>query len=111
MLPLFLKDANGQILSKIAEKNAAPGQSLTTTIDARLQYLLQQSLGDYRGAIVVMEIDSGRILAMVSNPQFDPNLFDISNQNFVYADNPYFQVDDPVFNRATNGQYPLGSVF
>ena len=111
MLPFYLKDANGQILSKIAEKNAAPGQSLTTTIDARLQYLLQQSLGDYRGAIVVMEIDSGRILAMVSNPQFDPNLFDISNQNFVYADNPYFQVDDPVFNRATNGQYPLGSVF
>jgi penicillin-binding protein 2 len=58
-----------------------------------------------------MEIDTGRVLSMVSNPQFDPNLFDINNQNFVYAENPYFAKDDPVFNRATNGQYPLGSVF
>jgi len=76
-----------------------------------LRFLLQQSLGDYRGAIVVMEVDTGRILAMVSNPQFDPNLFDINNQNFMYAPNPYVQTDDPVFNRATSGQYPLGSVF
>ena len=108
---LYLKDANGQILSKLAEKGASPGQSVTTTINPRLQYLLQQSLGDYLGAIVVMEIDTGRVLASVSNPQFDPNLFDINNQNFVYADNPYFESGDPVFNRATNGQYPLGSVF
>ena len=108
---LYLKDPNGQILEKIAEKSASPGQSLTTTIEPRLQYLLQQSLGDYRGAIVVMEIDTGRVLAMVSNPQFDPNLFDINNQNFVYAENPYNRSGDPVFNRATNGQYPLGSVF
>ena len=108
---LYLKDPNGQILSKVVEKNAAAAQSLTTTIDARLQYLLQQSLGDYRGAIVVMEIETGRILAMVSNPQFDPNLFDINNNNVIYADNPYLVADDPVFNRAVNGQYPLGSVF
>jgi len=46
---LYLKDANGQILSKLAEKAASSGQSITTTIDARLQYLLQQSLGNFRG--------------------------------------------------------------
>lgn len=108
---LYVKDANGQIVSKLSEKQASAGQSITTTIDPALQYLLQQSLGDYRGAIVVMELDTGRVLAMVSNPQFNPNLFDINNQNFVYADNPYFQTDDPVFNRAASGQYPLGSVF
>ncbi len=108
---LYLKDANGQIISKLAEKGASNGQSITTTIDYRLQYLLQQSLGDYRGAIVVMEVETGRVIAMVSNPQFDPNLFDINNENIVYADNPYFVEDDPVFNRATSGQYPLGSVF
>ncbi len=108
---LYLKDANGQIISKLAEKNAVNGQSITTTIDYGLQYRLQQSLGDYRGAIVVMEIETGRVIANVSNPQFDPNLFDINNENIVYADNPYFVEDDPVFNRATNGQYPLGSVF
>ncbi len=108
---LYLKDVNGQILSKIAEKGASAGQSLTTTIDPKLQYRLQQSLGDFRGSIVVMEVDTGRVISMVSNPQFDPNLFDISNQNFVYVQNPYSAEDDPVFNRATNGQYPLGSVF
>jgi penicillin-binding protein 2 len=108
---LYVKDANGQIVSKLSEKQASSGQSITTTIDPALQYLLQQSLGEYRGAIVVMEVDTGRVLAMVSNPQFDPNLFDINNQNFVYEDNPYFQADDPVFNRAASGQYPLGSVF
>lgn len=108
---LYVKDSSGQIVSKLSEKPTSPGQSITTTIDPDLQYLLQQSLGDYRGAIVVMELDTGRILANVSNPPFDPNLFDINNQNFVYADNPYFQADDPVFNRAVSGQYPLGSVF
>lgn len=108
---LFVKDANGQIINKLAEKGTMSAQSITTTIDSTLQYLLQQSLGEYRGAIVVMEIDTGRVLAMVSNPQFDPNLFDINNQNFVYAESPYAAAGDPVFNRATNGQYPLGSVF
>jgi penicillin-binding protein 2 len=108
---LYLKDPNGQIITKVAEKGAVPAQSLTTTIDPTLQFLLQQSLGNFRGAIVVMEIETGKILSMVSNPQFDPNLFDINNENIIYEDNPYFQQDDPVFNRATSGQYPLGSVF
>ncbi len=108
---LYLKDSNGQIVAKLAEQPAVSGQSITTTIEPGLQYRLQQSLGDYRGAIVVIEIDTGRILAIVSNPQFDPNLFDINNQNFVYAQSPYAQVNEPVFNRATNGQYPLGSIF
>lgn len=108
---LYLKDASGQIVSKIAEKNASDGQSITTTIDYSLQYLLQQSLGDYRGAIVVMEVDTGKVISMVSNPQFDPNLFDISNENANHADYPYDEEDNPVFNRATSGQYPLGSVF
>lgn len=108
---LYLKDADGQIIDRIAETPSSPGQSITTTIDPDLQLLLQRSLGSFRGAIVVMEMDTGRILAMVSNPGFDPNIFDISNQNFFYSQNPYLQPNDPVFNRATNGQYPLGSVF
>jgi cell division protein FtsI/penicillin-binding protein 2 len=110
---LYLKDASGQIISKLAEKNATNGQSITTTIDYTLQYLLQQSLGDYRGAIVVVEVDTGKVIAMVSNPPFDPNLFDPANENANpnYTDNPYDEAGNPVFNRATNGQYPLGSVF
>jgi penicillin-binding protein 2 len=108
---LYLKDVNGQIVTKLAERGKVASQAVTTTIDSRLQYLLQKSLGDYRGAIVVMEIDTGRILAMVSNPQFDPNLFDGANENYNHVDSPYLQTDDPVFNRAADGQYPLGSVF
>ena len=108
---LYVKSPEGQILSKLGEKTASDGQSIITTIESGLQYRLQQSLGEYRGAIVVMELETGRILSMVSNPQFDPNLFDFTNQNFVYANSPYTEPDDPVFNRATNGQYPLGSVF
>lgn len=108
---LLLKDPDGQIITRLAERDATPGQSLTTTIQPGLQYRLQQSLGNFRGAIVVMEIDTGRVLAMVSNPQFDPNLFDITNQNFFYARSPYAEPNDPVFNRATSGQYPLGSVY
>lgn len=108
---LYLKDANGQIVTKIAEKSTVVSQSITTTIDPTLQYLLQKSLGDYRGAIVVMERDTGRVLAMVSNPQFDQNLFDPDNYNAYEVESPYVQTDDPVFNRAARGQYPLGSVF
>ncbi len=114
---LYLKDANGQIVTKLAERSAVPAQSITTSIDSTLQYYLQQSLGDFRGAIVVMEIETGRILAMVSNPEYDPNMFDFGNTNSGYADilygadNLYAAPDNPVFNRASNGQYPLGSVF
>ncbi len=108
---LYLKDVNGQIVTKLAERAPVAAQSVTTTIDYTLQYLLQKSLGDYRGAIVVMEMDTGRVLAMVSNPQFDPNLFDSGNENIFHIESPYNQPDDPVFNRATSGQYPLGSVF
>lgn len=67
---LYLKDANGQILP-LGERPASPGQSITTTIEPGLQYRLQQSLGDFRGAIVVIEVDTGRVRAIVSNPQFD----------------------------------------
>ena len=107
---LYVKDVNGQIVTKLADKPAVTSQSVTTTIDPTLQYLLQKSLGNYRGAIVVMELETGKVLAMVSNPQFDPNLFDINNYNANYV-SPYDQTDDPVFNRASDGQYPLGSVF
>ena len=111
---LYVKDVNGQIVTKLADKPAVAAQSVTTTIDPTLQYLLQKSLGNYRGAIVVMELETGKVLTMVSNPPFDPNLFDLNNYNATNNpdyESPYVQTDDPVFNRATRGQYPLGSVF
>ena len=108
---LYLKDSNGQIVTKLAEKPAVASQSVTTTIDPTLQYLLQRSLGDYKGAIAVIELDTGRVLAEVSNPPFDPNLFDGGNYNAGWVKSPYGQANDPVFDRTVRGQYPLGSVF
>jgi len=108
---LYLVDSNGKILSLFAASQPESGQSITTTIDKQLQMRLQESLGDLRAAVVVMEIDTGRVLAMVSNPGFDPNAFDKSETEGGLLQSYFTDPDQPLFNRATQGQYPLGSVF
>ncbi|MDY6847258.1 MAG: penicillin-binding transpeptidase domain-containing protein, partial [Chloroflexota bacterium] len=108
---LYLVDSEGKILSLIAASQPESGQSITTTIDKQLQIRLQDSLGDLRAAVVVMEIDTGRVLAMVSNPGFDPNAFDKSETQAGLLQSYFTNPDQPLFNRATQGQYPLGSIF
>lgn len=108
---LYLKGPDGEILSLLAATDPVPGQSLYTTLDKTLQMRLQASLGDWRGAVVVMEVDTGRILALVSNPDFDPNAFDLTETDRSLLDSYFTDADQPLFNRATQGQYPLGSVF
>ncbi len=108
---LYVKDPQGQVLTKIAESDAKPAQSIYTTIESQLQYWLQQSMGDNVGAIVVLERDTSKVLAMVSNPGFDPNVFvGPSYTSYSIAEvtqNPY----NPMYNRAAQGVYPPGSVF
>ena len=100
----------GDIVTKLSEKESAAANSVYSTIDIDLQRVAQQALGDFTGAVVVLERDTGRVLAMVSSPNFDPNDADINNPNSQW--NAYFgQTDDPFFNRATQGQYPPGSIF
>jgi penicillin-binding protein 2 len=104
---------DGQTLSRLLAADAQPSQSITTTIDYNLQMLIQRSMGDYRGAVVVMERDTGKVLAMVSSPGFDPNTFQAGNSNATpeelakVLNNP----EQPLLNRAAQGGYPLGSVF
>ena len=108
---LYLVGPNGEIHSLLASSESAPGQSIVTTLDKQLQALLQASLGDLRAAVVVMEIDTGKVLALVSNPRFDPNAFGLSEIDQGLLASYFSDEDRPLFNRATQGQYPLGSVF
>ncbi|MFN3742368.1 MAG: penicillin-binding transpeptidase domain-containing protein [Anaerolineales bacterium] len=108
---LYVASADGAILNRIASSEAQPAASIYLTIDRNLQLQAQQALRGFRGAIVVMEIDSGRILALVSSPNFDPNLFDPQNRNNILLNNLLNNPANPLLPRATEGQYPLGSVF
>ena len=82
------------------------GDRVVVTLDERLQQTAYYALGSYRGAVVVMEPDSGRILAMVSKPDFNPNVIGMEWESLV-AD---FS-SSVLLNRATQGLYPPGSTF
>jgi len=103
---------DGESSNVLAQVTSQPADSITLTIDKDLQQQAQDAMDGLPGAIVVMEVNTGKVLAMVSSPGYDPNLYDTNNFNRQWAlqdmlDNP----DQPTFNRATQGQYPLGSVF
>ena len=102
---------DGQIISTLGESSPQPADSVYLTIDENMQYYAQQALEFFRGAIVVMEVDTGRVVAMASSPDFDPNLFDPNNPNNSGLTNLMNNTNQPLLNRATQGQYPLGSAF
>ena len=102
---LYITSADGTYETVLAQVNSEPAASITLTIDKDLQEQAQAAMDGLPGAIVVMEVKTGRVLAMVSSPGFDPNWYDINNIN------RQFTSVQPTFNRATQGTYPLGSVF
>ena len=81
---LYVRDSNGQIVAQLGSTPSVPEDSIYLTIDNNLQYYTQQALRGFRGAAVVIERDTGRVLAMASSPDFDPNLFDPNNINGTY---------------------------
>jgi len=85
----------------------SPGDNVVTTLNAKLQQVAFDALGDYRGAIVVMEPATGKILAMVSKPTYDPNEVDTQWEELVMDE----EAESPLINRATQGLYPPGSTF
>lgn len=99
----------GQIISTLGQSSPEPADSVYLTIDSNLQSYAQRALEFFRGAIVVMEVDTGRILAMASSPEFDPNYFSPNNPNNQGVMD--MLSEGGTLNRATQGQYPLGSVF
>jgi penicillin-binding protein 2 len=109
---LYVVDPNsGQVVTRIANSEPQPAESIYLTIDSNLQYYAQQSLTGFNGAVVVLERDTGRVLAMASSPGFDANLFEPQNYNSSLATELFNDPNRPLVNRAAQGQYPLGSVF
>jgi penicillin-binding protein 2 len=102
--------ASGRAVRQLDSRPATPGQSLRLTIDIKLQQLVEQLYGNRRGALVAIDPKTGEVLAFVSQPAFDPNLFvDGIDQDDWDAlnDSP----DKPLLNRALRGTYPPGSTY
>ncbi len=109
---LYVVSPEGEIVTKLAESESQAAQAIYTTLDKDLQLAAQQALTGFLGAIIVVERDTGRILAMASSPNFDPNLFEPTNYNSEYLLGDLLtDPQQPLLNRAAQGQYPLGSVF
>ncbi len=108
---LFVYNGQGQPVTRLAVTPASPGQAIYTTLDRDFQLGVQQAVSGFRGAVVVLEKNTGRVLAMVSSPGFDPNAFEPANFNSESLQNLLNDPAQPLLNRATQGLYPLGSVF
>jgi len=91
-----------------ADAHPTPGANLYLSIDLELQKLATDLLADNRGALVAMDPWSGEILALVSAPAFDPNLFAVGMSTSQFAALQQ-DMDRPLFNRAVRGTYPPGS--
>ncbi|MDT9001024.1 penicillin-binding protein 2 [Paucibacter sp. APW11] len=102
--------AAGRAVRRLAHQPPTPGNTLMLSIDIRLQALVEQLFGDRRGALVAIDPRNGEVLAFVSKPAFDPNLFvdgiDADSWTQLNED-----LDKPLLNRALRGTYPPGSTF
>jgi penicillin-binding protein 2 len=103
-------DAGGRAIRTLSRRAPVSGNNLTLTIDSRLQKIAEKAFGQYRGALVAIEPKSGEVLAFISKPGFDPNLF-IDGIDPVNWDALNNSPDKPLNNRALRGQYPPGSTF
>lgn len=103
-------DVKGDVLEQNPERESVPGNSIILTIDKDLQEMAYDQLGDKTGAVIISKPSTGEILAMVSKPSFDPNIFTdrfAMDEFFVLKNN----IDKPFLNRAIQGSYPPSSIF
>lgn len=101
-------NARGRVLRVLERTPPVAGKNLTLHIDSRLQRTAEEAVAGFRAGIVAIDVKTGGILAMVSTPSFDPNLFVTGIDHKTYAalrDSP----DIPLFNRALRGRYPPAS--
>jgi len=102
--------AGGRAIRTLSRTPATPGDNLILSIDIELQKVVEQAFGNRRGALVAIEPSTGDILAYVSMPNFDPNLFvdGIDQQSWEELNN---SPDKPLVNRPLTGSYPPGSTY
>ena len=101
-------DAAGRGIRTLSRTASQPGNNLTLTLDMRLQQVAEIAFGERRGALVAIDPASGGILALVSKPGFDPNLF-VDGIDPQYWAELNGSIDKPLNNRAISGLYPPGS--
>jgi penicillin-binding protein 2 len=101
-------DSWGKVIRVLSFTPPKPGKDIKLNIDIQLQLKAQKLLGETRGSVIVMDIRTGGILTLVSNPSYDPNLFvqGISNKKYNALLN---SKDRPLINRAVQGRYPPAS--
>lgn len=105
----YLVNTHTSLTDKVANDMAGlknPGDNVYTSLNVELQVAADSQLGDYRGAAVVTEVSTGRILAMASHPNFDPNEIDEIWDSLLKDSS-----SSVLLNRATQGLYPPGSTF
>ena len=102
--------AGGRAVRKLASNPSTPGNVVVLSIDIKLQKLIEDMFGDRRGALVALDPKTGEVLAFVSKPTFDSNLFveGIDQENWQMLNE---SLDKPLLNRALRGTYPPGSTY
>ncbi|WP_119964212.1 penicillin-binding protein 2 [Simplicispira lacusdiani] len=102
--------AGGRAVRRLDSFPATPGQTVMLTLDIKLQKLIEELYGERRGALVALDPRNGQVLALVSKPTFDPNLFveGIDVENWTALNE---SLDKPLLNRALRGTYPPGSTY
>jgi penicillin-binding protein 2 len=102
--------ASGRAVRLMASSPSTPGDTVKLSIDIKLQKMVEDLYGDRRGAMVALDPKTGEVLAFVSKPTFDPNLFvdGIDPENWQALNE---SIDKPLLNRALRGTYPPGSTF
>lgn len=102
--------AGGRAIRRLSSRSAVPGQNVVLSIDIKLQKLIEDLYGPRRGALVALDPGTGEVLAFVSKPTFDPNLFvegiDVESWQMLNE-----SIDKPLLNRALRGTYPPGSTY
>ena len=102
--------AGGHPVRTLTRTPSVPGDNLILSVDIRLQEIVERAFGDRRGALIAIEPETGDILAFVSKPTFDPNLF-VEGIDPVNWDALNNSIDKPLLNRALRGTYPIGSTY